>query len=159
MSALKASSEPSKLSSWRNDIQSLVKKCRILALYFFPKRRIGVECLTRGVQSSRWPLHYIKLTNLYHSFPNTPVRTIIAQNVCLFTPEGLVAFWLIIVTPVIQWQNHSLESSQGVILYDAIIFLTGISKYPHSHSGLEETSRCREYRTFNVALHAQWTKM
>jgi hypothetical protein len=43
-----------KMSSWRNDIQSLVKKCRILALYFFPKCRIGVECLTRaGVQSSR----------------------------------------------------------------------------------------------------------
>jgi hypothetical protein len=34
------SSEPikpeEKMSSWRNDIQSLVKKCRILALYFFP---------------------------------------------------------------------------------------------------------------------------
>jgi hypothetical protein len=46
------SSEPSNLrkewSSWRNDIQSLVKKCRILALYFLPKCRIGVECLTRG---------------------------------------------------------------------------------------------------------------
>jgi hypothetical protein len=26
-----------KMSSWWNDIQSLVKKCRILALYFFPK--------------------------------------------------------------------------------------------------------------------------
>jgi hypothetical protein len=25
------------MSSWRNDIQSLVKKCRILALYFFPQ--------------------------------------------------------------------------------------------------------------------------
>jgi hypothetical protein len=33
--------------AWWNDIQSLVKKCRILALYFFPKWRIGVECLTR----------------------------------------------------------------------------------------------------------------
>jgi hypothetical protein len=37
-----------KMSSWRNDIQSLVKKCRILALCFYPKYRIGVECLTRG---------------------------------------------------------------------------------------------------------------
>jgi hypothetical protein len=35
------------MSSWRNDIQFLVKKCLILALYFFPKCRIGVECLTR----------------------------------------------------------------------------------------------------------------
>jgi hypothetical protein len=26
-----------KISSWRNDIQSLVKKCRILALLFFPQ--------------------------------------------------------------------------------------------------------------------------
>jgi hypothetical protein len=26
-----------KVSSWRNDFQSLVKKCRILALYFFPQ--------------------------------------------------------------------------------------------------------------------------
>jgi hypothetical protein len=24
------------MSSWRKDIQSVVKKCRILALYFFP---------------------------------------------------------------------------------------------------------------------------
>jgi hypothetical protein len=32
------------MRSWRNDIQSLVKKFQILALYFFP----GVECLTRG---------------------------------------------------------------------------------------------------------------
>jgi hypothetical protein len=39
MSALKVSSEPSRQSSWRNDILSLAKKCRILALY--------VECLTR----------------------------------------------------------------------------------------------------------------
>jgi hypothetical protein len=30
------------MSTWRKDIQSLVKKCRILALYFFPKCRIGV---------------------------------------------------------------------------------------------------------------------
>jgi hypothetical protein len=46
------SSEPSnlwgKMSSWRDDIQSLVKKCWILAHYFIPKCRIGIECLTRG---------------------------------------------------------------------------------------------------------------
>jgi hypothetical protein len=36
------------MSSWRKDIQSLVKKCRILALYFFPECRIGDEYLTRG---------------------------------------------------------------------------------------------------------------
>jgi hypothetical protein len=46
------SSEPSnlrkKMSSWQNDIQSLVKRCRILALYFFPMCRISVECLTSG---------------------------------------------------------------------------------------------------------------
>jgi hypothetical protein len=31
-----------------NDIQSLVKKCQILALYFFPKCliHVGIECLT-----------------------------------------------------------------------------------------------------------------
>jgi hypothetical protein len=31
------------MNSWQNDIQSLVKKCRILALNFFP----SVECLYR----------------------------------------------------------------------------------------------------------------
>jgi hypothetical protein len=36
------------MSSWRNDIQSLVKKSRILALNFFPKCLIGVKYLTRG---------------------------------------------------------------------------------------------------------------
>jgi hypothetical protein len=36
------SSEPSNLRK-KNDIQSLVKKCRILVLCFFPKCRIGVE--------------------------------------------------------------------------------------------------------------------
>jgi hypothetical protein len=41
------------MSPWRNDIQSLVKKCRILALYFFHKCRIGIECLTRGVHVYR----------------------------------------------------------------------------------------------------------
>jgi hypothetical protein len=45
-----------KMSSWWNDIQSLVKKCRLLAFHFFPKCRIGVECLNRG-GGSRWPLH------------------------------------------------------------------------------------------------------
>jgi hypothetical protein len=53
------SSEPSNLrkpSSWRKDIQSLVKKCQILALYFFPKCRIGVEYLTRGRGGSEFTL-------------------------------------------------------------------------------------------------------
>jgi hypothetical protein len=36
------------MSSWRNDIQFLVKKRRILALYFFPKCLTGIEYLTRG---------------------------------------------------------------------------------------------------------------
>jgi hypothetical protein len=35
-------------SGWKNYIQSQVKKCRILALCFFPKCSIGAECLTRG---------------------------------------------------------------------------------------------------------------
>jgi hypothetical protein len=37
---------------------------KVLAFYFFPTCRIGVECLTRGVQSSCWPLHEC-ISNLF----------------------------------------------------------------------------------------------
>jgi hypothetical protein len=43
---LRAFKPEEKISSWQNDVQSLVKKCRILALLFFPQVS-SVECLTR----------------------------------------------------------------------------------------------------------------
>jgi hypothetical protein len=72
------SSEPSHLSeeqmsSWRNYIQSLMKKCRNLALYFFPKSRIGVECLTRG------GAEFTLTTALFSSKPKTDQKVFLGS--------------------------------------------------------------------------------
>jgi hypothetical protein len=47
-----------KMSSWRNDMifSPWWKSVEFWLSIFFPKCRIGVECLTRG--NSRWPLRY-----------------------------------------------------------------------------------------------------
>jgi hypothetical protein len=54
---LRAFKPEEKRSSWWNDIQTLVKKCWILALYFFPQVSNMCRVWPEGEQSSRWWLH------------------------------------------------------------------------------------------------------
>jgi hypothetical protein len=99
------------MSSWRNDIKSLVKKCP-LALYFFPKCRIGVEWLT--VQSSRSPLGAVVMsTRSVQKYLNLLVHNIIPSYRHLFCNPITSLFIRStiardkLIAPGVSWAGHA----------------------------------------------------